>query len=257
MRFVTINDAARARLAGFIAVWLTTVLAWAEDHESATEILRRADEARGSMEGVVWSVDVHSVSGRREESLSFSVSNRAYDFLAVYTAPPRQRDARLLMVNRNMWFFRPGLSRAVPISQRQRLLGQAAYGDLASTNYAEEYTPERLPDETLDDRLCFVFDLRAKPDMRTTYDHIIYWIEQETGLGVKARFFTVSGKEIKIARMQYDHVIEDEDGNEQPFISKMTIQDALLSDAVTTIRFGVPDQRPLPDSTFDLNLFTQ
>ena len=41
-------------------------------------------------------------------------ANPAFDFLAVYTAPPRQRDAKLLMVNRNMWFHRPGLSKPVP-----------------------------------------------------------------------------------------------------------------------------------------------
>ena len=125
-------------------------------------ILRRADRARGNERGVTWNVTVTSCEREKEETLKFNISSRGFDLLAVYTAPPRQRNARLLMVNRNMWFHRPGLSKPVPISQRQRLLGKAAYGDLAATNYAEEYDATLLSEEELDGEWCLVFDLKAK-----------------------------------------------------------------------------------------------
>lgn len=222
----------------------------------AKAVLRRADRARGSGEGVTWDVRVTSREGGREETLDFNVKNRGFDMLAVYTAPPRQRNAKLLMVNRNMWFCKPGLSKPVPISQRQRLLGKAAYGDLASTNYAEEYEPTVRPDEELDGRWCHVLDLKALSS-RTTYDRIRYWVDRESGLGLQARFFTLSGKAIKVARMEYANRVPDRQGNPEDFISRIVIRDELLGKGETTIEFSPPALKPLPDSLFDLNLLNQ
>ncbi|OQA29382.1 MAG: hypothetical protein BWY59_00360 [Verrucomicrobia bacterium ADurb.Bin345] len=219
-------------------------------------LLRRADRARGNERGVTWNVTVTSREREKEETLKFNISSRGFDLLAVYTAPPRQRNARLLMVNRNMWFHRPGLSKPVPISQRQRLLGKAAYGDLAATNYAEEYDATLLFEEALDGEWCLVFDLKAKTT-RATYDRIHYWIARESGLGLQSRFFTLSGKAIKVARMEYENRILDENGQTQPFISRMTIRDELMGHSVTTIEFDSPGLKELPDSVFDLNLLTQ
>lgn len=253
MRFVTIECSRRAALLGLA---LAAGLALAEDEQAIREILRTADRARGSMKGIIWDVEVHSVEGRREETLAFNISNRGFDFLAVYTAPPRQRDAKLLMVSRNMWFHRPGLSKPVPISQRQRLLGKAAYGDLAATNYAEEYDPARLPDETVDGQACHVFDLRAKSN-KTTYDRIRYWVSRQSGLGVQAQFFTLSGKPIKTARMEYGNEGANEAGGKQAFVSRITFHDELIGQGTTTIRFGPPTLKALPDSLFDLNVMSR
>jgi Outer membrane lipoprotein-sorting protein len=216
------------------------------------EILRRADQSRGNLEGITWKV---VVSDKRVESMTFDVKARGFDISAETLAPPRDRGNKVLMVNGNMWFHRPGLSKAVPISQRQRLMGNAAYGDIAATNYAEDYEATLLEDDTVNGELCYVFDLKAK-DNRAAYDLIKYWVSKQRVVGVKAEYFTVSQKKFKSATMESANTVRI-DGEVRPFISKITIYDELLSSDVTTLNLTKPIFRKLAAYNFDVNLFVK
>ena len=234
----------------FLAGWLFhTASAMANGTQ---EILRRADQSRGNLQGITWKV---VVSDKRTESMTFDVKARGFDISGETLAPPRDRGNKVLMVNGNMWFHRPGLSKAVPISQRQRLMGNAAYGDIAATNYAEDYEATLLEDETVNGELCYVFDLKAK-DSRAAYDLIKYWISKERAVGVKAEYFTVSQKKFKSATMESANTVRI-DGEVRPFISKITIYDELLSSDVTTLNLTKPVFRKLAAYNFDVNLFVK
>jgi len=90
----------------------------------------------------------------------------------------------------------------LPISQRQKLQGLAAYGDIPATNYSDDYRSTRAAPEEIDGDECYVLNLTAKDKKRSTYDRIRYWISKSRLVGVKAEFFTVSGMMIKRARMK-------------------------------------------------------
>lgn len=215
-------------------------------------ILHKADESRGNIEGITWMVTVTSKSPRGVETITYGVKARGFDILAENTAPPKYKGNKILMLNGNMWFHRPDLSKPVPISQRQRLLGNAAYGDIASTNYADDYDATLLEEESVNGENCYLFDLHSK-EKKATYDRIKYWISKSRVVGVKADYFTVSGKKFKTATMHYDgHVRVD--GEVRPFISKITILDELLSADVTTLDMKNTGFRKLPDYIFNLNL---
>ncbi len=106
---------------------------------SHREVLVKADQARGNAEGVEWEIDINSVEGGREQQRLIKVTARHFNSLADFLAPSNVKGQKLLMIDRNMWFIKPGLSKAVPISPRQKLIGGAANGDIASTNYAGDY----------------------------------------------------------------------------------------------------------------------
>jgi hypothetical protein len=216
------------------------------------EILRKADQSRGNVEGITWRV---ILVDKRSESMTFDVKARGFDIFAENQAPPKDRGNKVLMVNGNMWFHRPGLSKAVPISQRQRLMGNAAYGDIVATNYAEDYEATPLEDETVNGELCYVFDLKAK-DNRSAYDRIKYWISKQHVVGVKAEYFTVSQRKFKSAAMESANTVRI-DGEVRPFISKITIYDELLSSDVTTLNLTKPVFRKLAAYNFDVNLFVK
>lgn len=219
------------------------------------DILRQADQSRGNLEGITWEVLLTSIKKKRTETMSFEVKARGFDILATTLSPPKSQGNRVLMINGNMWFHKPRLSKPVPISQRQKLLGQAAYGDIASTNYAEDYDATLLAEERVDDELCYVFDLQAK-DKKATYDQIKYWISKDRLVGVKAEYFTVSGKKFKSATMVYAHEVTIEEAK-RPFVSAIRIQDELIADAVTTLSFEAPRFEDLPNYVFNLNLFVR
>ena len=163
--------------------------------------------------------------------------------------PVRFKGSRILQVEHNMWLTRPGLSKPIPISPRQRMSGQASNGDIAATNYAGDYNAQMNMVEALDGEPCYVLDLSAR-HKRTTYDRIRYWVSVKRVVGLKAEFFSLSGKLLKSARFEYANAIEHE-GKRIPFISRMVIRDALI-DAETTMDFGTVKVKKIAASEFDL-----
>jgi outer membrane lipoprotein-sorting protein len=217
-------------------------------------LLRTADKSRGNLEGISWEVVVESVESQRTiDTIAYEIRARAFDISGTSLAPPKSKGNKLLMINNNMWFHKPGLSKPIAIAQRQKLMGHAAYGDIASTNYAEDYTAEPLPDEFVNREDCYVFDLRSNND-QTTYDRIKYWVSKERLVGIKAEYYTLSGKKFKIAEMSYDNTLLI-DGKERPFISTITMYDELMSSDVTHLNMTNPRLEPLPDYVFNVNLF--
>lgn len=221
---------------------------------SSEAILKAADEARGSISGLAWQVAVESTQNARVlDTLEYDIKVRSFNVAGTSLAPPKYRGNKILMLNNNMWFYKPGLSRPVPISQRQKLMGDASYGDIAATNYAEHYSATRLPDEVIDGEECYVFDLKARAE-KVTYDRIVYWVSKQRQLGLKADYFTVSGKKFKSASMAYANSVELH-GKRRPFLSRIALQGQLLNGAVTYLQLRSPRIEPVPDYVFDLNLF--
>jgi hypothetical protein len=246
MKIYRILAAAAMAIAGI-------AISWAAADLSPKQILQQADEARGNLQGVEWKVKIHSVENDRIQERNLGVKARGYDFLALMKSPPKVKGQKLLMVSHNMWFRRPNLRKPVPVSPRQKLVGGASYGDVAATNYADDYTATVLADEVVDGERCYVFDLKAS-HKKATYDAIKYWVSQERLVGVKAEYYAVSGKLLKSARFEYRHQIRLRN-RPHPFISKMTIVDALIGNSVTTLDFNDHRLVTVPPSTFDLNLF--
>ena len=98
-------------------------------------------------------------------------------------------------------------------------------------------------------------DLQAV-DSRATYDRIKYWISRERLVGLKAEFYTVSGKMFKTATFEYNNSITI---NEKPreFISKMIITSAIIKEDITTMHYNNPVLKKVSDATFNLNLLTK
>lgn len=241
------------RVAG-AALWMASAaIAAAGDLPiSAAEILEKADEARGNLEGVEWNLHVHAQDAKGEQAMSMEIQARGFDVVSTTLAPPRSKGNRLIMLKDNMWFDKPGLSKPVPISKRQKLMGTAAYGDIATTDYANDYYPTLIGEEEIDGAACWVFDLEAK-HRKVTYDRIKYWVEQDRLVGTKAEYFTVSGQKFKSARMEYDNRVVRE-GEPKPFISRITIHGEILEKEMTVLTFTDPVLKKIPNYAFDLNL---
>lgn len=234
------------------------LLCWWSLHSSfvfaapdAQTLLQRSDRARGGgLPGIVWEIKLISRDGEKisdEQHLEVRAVEDAS--LAETLEPARFKGSKLLQVGRNMWLTRPGLSKPIPISPRQRMSGQASNGDIAATNYAGDYDAKLDGNETLDGESCYVLELTAH-QKRATYDRIRYWVSVKREVGVKAEFFSLSGKLLKIARFDYGNGIEYQ-GQRIPFISRMTIRDA-IADAETSMDFGTVKVKKITAAEFDL-----
>lgn len=219
------------------------------------EILKQADEARGNVEGVEWEIDIESLERGRRQNRTVRVKARDVNSLAEFISPPKVKGRKLVMLDRNMWFTKPGLRKPVPISPRQKLMGGASNGDIASTNYAGDYKVTHASMDTVDGEPCYLFDLTAI-SKKVTYDRIKYWISEKRLVGVKAEFFTISGKMFKSATMEYENSIMTQ-GKPYVFISKMVITNAVVKEDVTTMTYSKAKIKKIPDSTFNLNLLVR
>lgn len=214
-------------------------------------ILERSDRARGGgLPGIVWEIKLASRDGEKVDEPQRLLVKAVDDASVAETLEPvRFKGSRLLQVGRNMWLTRPGLSKPIPISPRQRMSGQASNGDIAATNYAKDYEAQMAQEEAVAGEACYVLDLKAKHN-RATYDKVRYWVSVKRNVGIKAEFYSVSGKLLKAAHFDYANTIQH-DGLRIPFISKMTIRDALI-DAETVMEFGTVKVQKVSVSEFDL-----
>ncbi len=246
------------RIAVFISsivVLLYLVSRFAYGQEMAVkDILKHADQARGNLDGIIWNIMI-TTNEDGNESRGMTVKVKRNNTLAKFTSPANMNDRMVLMVDRNMWFIRSGLKKPVSLSPRQKLLGDAANGDIASTNYVEDYTATFLGEEAVRGEPCYVLDLKAT-NKSVTYDRIKYWVSKVRLVGVKAEFFTLSGKLFKTAEFKYDNRIRA-NNEEAPFVSELIIRDAIQKDRVTTMTYSNIRVELIPDSTFNLNVLVR
>jgi len=221
---------------------------------TALEILGESDRSRGSSavaEGISWAVDVHSKDTNTDSTVSYDLKVKGNDALAEATAPARNKGETMIFNDRNIWFFKPGLKKPVAISPRQKLMGQASNGDIASTNYARDYEGTIIGSEQVDGQETWKLELKAKAK-NVTYDRVRYWISKKDRLGIKAEFLTVSGDVFKKATFEYKNKMET-GGKTFPFVSKMVITDAVNNASVTTLDYKLPHAEKHADAIFNVN----
>jgi Outer membrane lipoprotein-sorting protein len=222
-------------------------------------ILAATDRVRGGgVPGVQWDLkiitsDPDTDSGGTERKLQ--VRAAADNSVAETTYPPRAAGARLLQLGRNMWYGRPDLQRAISISSRQKMMGPAANGDIASTNYSKDYDARLLREEDVKGEPAYVLDLIGKSKF-CTYDRIVYWVSKARLVPLKAEFYTVSGKVLKTAKFETANTILV-DGQKQPFVSRMVIQDAINSDSVSVLEYSNIRVRPFGPDVFSVASLTR
>lgn len=195
------------------------------------------------------------VSGRERSQEELSVyskmnpATRQYRNLVQYLAPPRDSGKRVLLGGGALWFYDPASKASVRISPQQRLVGQAAIGDVLTVNLAVDYSAKLLGSETIEDaqhqqRHCWHLDLKAADD-EATYAHAEYWIEQGSYYPIKAKFYSDSGRVLKVA---YYRQFEQRLGRVRP--TEVVIIDAVDTSLATIVTLHDAQFRDVPDIWF-------
>jgi Outer membrane lipoprotein-sorting protein len=224
----------------------------AEPTPAAEPLLLDADRARGGLkDGITWQVEISALEDEQTTLDTFLVKARDNDCLAEATAPPRRKGELLLFNDRTLWFFKPGVRKPVSISARQKLTGDAANGDIATTRYARDYDGKVVGRESLDGAPMWKLELTARV-ANVTYDRIRYWISVDRHLGMKAEFLSLQGEVLKEARFVYGNKVVV-DGKTYEFVSTMTITDPSIPGNKTVLTFGPPRPEAHAATLFNIN----
>jgi hypothetical protein len=220
--------------------------------EQGRQLLQEADRYRGGFQdGGQWEVELDAKEDGGQRTARYTVRAKAANAVVECSSPPKNKGEVILFEDRMLWFYKPTLRRPIGLSPRQRLMGQAANGDLAATNYARDYDVTSVVAEPLKGQPTWRLELKAKAKT-VTYDRIRYWIRTSDRLGVAAEFLTLQGEPFKRATFEYANRVRV-GGKQLPFVSKMVITSASFSDAVTTITYKNPEVRSIADSIFNVN----
>jgi outer membrane lipoprotein-sorting protein len=166
-----------------------------------------------------------------------------------FVQPLRDAGKALLKNGSDLWFYDPGTKSAVRISPQQRLMGQAANGDVVTVNFERDYKPVIEADETIVDgerkqrrshRLKLV---AANED--ATYATIELWVDADSSAPLKARFFAESGRLLKTA---YYRKYQQQLGAERP--TETVIVDGLDPQSITVVRLTEYSHRNIPPQWF-------
>lgn len=164
-----------------------------------------------------------------------------------FLAPARDANKLMLKVGNDLWFYDSTSKASIRISPQQRLLGQAANGDVLTINLAKDYRASLSGEEEIEDgdrqkRHCYKLILEAS-NADVTYDHMEAWIDVINNRLVKAKFYSESNRLLKTA---YYRRYEDQLGARRP--TETVIIDGLDAKSVTVLRFTDWAKRDVPES---------
>lgn len=237
-----------------LALCLVSLASAAQAAPDAQAILAASDAIRnpGKPFSLITTL-IEYRDGKQTDSNTLQVYSKAsnvdgrFRSLIRFAAPARDAGKLMLKDGNDLWFFDPSSQATIRISPQQRLLGEAANGDVVTVNLAKDYKASLAGEEDVQDgerqmRHAYKLALAAvSPDV--TYDHIQMWIDRDSKRPIKAKFYAVSGELLKTA--YYRH-FQSELGVERP--TETVIIDGLNPRWVTVMRFSDYAWRQVPDS---------
>jgi Outer membrane lipoprotein-sorting protein len=248
------RDLSMKRLWVIVAALLAVARAAAMMPAEAQAALAASDAVRNPQRpfGVLVSL-IEYRNRKQTEANTLQVYSKAdksggqYRSLLRFVDPPRDANKLLLKSGNDLWFYDPASQASIRLSPQQRLLGQAANGDVVTVDYAKDYKAEWLADEEIADgervqRRTHKLRLAAAgPDV--TYNAVEIWIEAQTARPVKALFYAESGRLLKTA---YWRKMQGALGRERP--TEVVIIDGLDPGWVTVMRYSDYAWRDVPDA---------
>ncbi len=224
--------------------------------QSADEIVAAADRVRNPGQPFrVTDTLVEYVSGKAANKVVLTVHSKIdpasgqFRTIVRYVEPARDQGKALLKTGNVLWFFDPASKSSVRLSPQQRLLGQAASGDVVTVNLARDYKGTKsgeavIQDADRKDRTCWHLDLKPAND-GASYGRIEYWVEKGTHHPIKGKFYSDSGRLLKIA---YYRKFEEQLGGVRP--TETVIIDAVDSRLVTRMSFSAYRYQDVPEAWF-------
>jgi outer membrane lipoprotein-sorting protein len=239
--------------------WLLALcagLAAAAPAPDAQRLLEQSDAVRNPGQPFSVSVSLAEFQNGQQVDTSSMVTYsrtlaRGGQFASIvrFTSPARDAGKLMLKNGNDMWFFDPSTQASVRLSPQQRLMGQAANGDVVTVNLARDYTATLLAEEEVRDgekrmRPSYKLGLTAATD-DATYATIEFWIDADNRRPIKGRFFADSGRLLKTV---YYRRYQNELGTARP--TEAVIIDGLNPRSVTLMRFSDYTIKNLPTPWF-------
>ncbi len=186
-------------LLGSIGLMLLTRICFGQP--DANEVLEQVDRNISSENRIFEST--MTIHGKRNSRTITSKTWAVGDKQAFteYLSPAREQGTKMLKLENQLWIYAPSTDRTIQISGhmlRQSVMGSdLSYEDMMDDRkLTETYKAEVTGKETIDERECWVLDLKARVD-DVAYASKKLWVDTERFIPLKEEFFAKSGQLLK------------------------------------------------------------
>ena len=213
--------------------------------DDAAALLKAADRFRTGTDALQVETLVTTLGrdGQADKERRYTVFTQPQRRSLVLMRSPAEAGQKVLMLGDDFWLLLPGSQRPVRITPSQKLLGDASTGDIATMNWADDYTgtvaapaPCPAPD---DSRSCRQLSLQATRK-GVSYARLELWVGQPRGEPVAAALYLQSDKLAKHARF-----VLDKAGTQ---VDEMLLHDALGGQRQTRVRYLSRTPRAVPEA---------
>ena len=162
----------------------------------------------------------------------------------VLSQSPVEKGQKILMLGDDFWIVLPSSQRPIRITPAQKLLGDAAAGDVATMTWAEDYDGTITGETEVNGIACVHLDLVATR-RGVTYHRIDLYLSKANSQPVQADLYVASEKLAKRANFTMSVV----DGQAQ--VSAMTLIDNIQTGRKTVIRYLARSARTIADEYYN------
>lgn len=209
--------------AHLLAMLALLVLAPLPAAANPQDMVRRADSFRQIYPDALMNLRLTKYVGKqreRESVLKVAVDGSEKSLIQVVEGA--ELGQQMLMLDIGMWVKLPRSTRAVRITPMQRLLGEAAVGDIGRMRWQDDYLARLAePEAAAQHADATTLELTAKSSL-ATYPRILLTVSTAQGYPLEATFFLKSGKPIKSVTFDKPVKINDRAG-----IKRMVFRDLL------------------------------
>jgi hypothetical protein len=225
-----------------IAWFLIAVPAIAQD---AAELLREADAFRLPDASVRVVTNVRLLrNGALDKERTYAVYVKPGRKSLVISRHPSEQGQKILMLDERFWIILPGSRLPVRITPMQKLLGEAATGDVASMTWSDGYTGKIAGKETVNGVPCIHLTLAAQ-DAGVSYQRVELYVAEQGHWPVRADLYVISGKLAKQALF----TLGDVDGRRR--VNAMTLVDAIQPQRKTEVQYQSFTNMDIPDKVYN------
>ncbi len=224
-----------------VALALTVAAAASALAQDITPLLKDADRFRMSADNlqVETQVTVFNTDGSPDKERRYTVFAQSERKSLVLMQSPIEKGQKVLMLADDFWLLMPNTQRPMRITPMQKLLGDASTGDIATMNWAGDYTGQVTGEEpcTPDSKAtCLHLSLQANRK-GVTYQRIELWLGKTRHEPVRADLFVQSDKLAKQARF-----VMDKPAN-PTMVSEMVLVDQMSNKKETRIKYLKRNER--------------
>ena len=172
----------------------------------------------------------------------------------LFLEPRAEAGKGYLRIEKNLWFYDPGVGRWERRTERERIGGtDTRRGDLDESRLAEEYTARWEADEKLGKFEVHRILLTARPGVDVAFPTVRIWVNRENGVILKRQDLALSGRLMRTSyQPRWKKVYSESKKGEVWYAEEMRIYDEVEKANQTLILVKSVDTRPL-----EANLFTK